>query len=250
MRKTTLAALLLVSLVALVPGRVQSQGLGGLIKKKAIEAVKGNDPKKDDAQTVAKDNGPITSQFETECGPVTADAVDRFLKGMEAELAQRVDFDRQRSAAKPDAEVRACEQKEAMGPEALRLMQRGMTEGASNAQLQKAMEQNQADLMAHVHKTCGEPASKYAEFDANAARQAGAKAAGMTDACYNKFKEFALYFCKALTAEQQKTATDQGIRVPGKGNGVWVYTADEGKALAPRCSQLVRQIEATGYTQM
>jgi hypothetical protein len=249
MRKPTVAALLLVALVV-VPDRVQSQGLGGLIKKKAIEAVKGKEPKKDEGQTVAKDNGPITSQFEKECGPLTADAVDRFLKGMEAELAQRVEFDRKRSAAKPDEEVRACEQKEAMGPEALKLMQRGMTEGTPVAQLQKAMEQNRTDLGAYILKKCGEPVSKYGQFDSNAAAQAGAKAAGMSDECYGQFKEVALFFCKGLTAEQQKTATDQGIRVPGKGNGVWVYTADEAKALAPRCGQLVRQIGATGYTLM
>ncbi|HUQ80650.1 MAG TPA: hypothetical protein VM076_05925 [Gemmatimonadaceae bacterium] len=243
MRRLTAAGLLIASLMTVGTSPVASQGLGDRLRKKAADAVKGKDDK---GKTVAKDEGPITSQFEKECGPLDRDAIDRFLKGLQAERAERATFESRRQEAKPDAQVRACEQKEAMGSEALRLMQRGMTEGASTDQMQAAMQKNRTDLETHIRKTCGEPVSKYSRFDANAAASAGAKAAGMSDNCYNKLKEVALFFCKGLTREQQKAATDQGIRAPGKGNAVWIFTADEAIALLPRCGQLVETIEATG----
>jgi hypothetical protein len=246
MRTPVIIGLLFVSLIV-PPDRLESQGLGGLIKKKASEVAKGKDGKTDQAKAAAKDEGPIRSQFENECGPVTPDGVDRFLKGLQAELGQQGEFERKRSTAKPDDQVQACRSNEAIGPEALKIMSQGMTDGASDAQLQKAMAQNRTDLEAHLLKKCGEPASKYRDFDANSARRVGAKAAGLSDECYDKLKEFALAFCQ-LPLAQQKTATEQGIRVPGKGRGEWVFTADEAKALAPRCSDLLRAIKDTGYT--
>ena len=246
MRTPAVLALMFVALTT-TPHRVGSQGLGGLIKKKAAEAARGKDAKSDQGKTVAKDDGPIKSQFEKECGPLTPDALDRFLKGLQAELAQRREWERKRATTKPDEEVQACRGKEASGPEALKIISRGIVDGASTAQLQSAMNQNRLDLDAYLLKKCGEPASAYRNFDGNAARAAGAKAAGMSDECYDKIKEFALAFC-SLTPAQQKTATEQGIRAPGKGRAEWVFSADEAKALAPRCGELVGPIKGTGYT--
>ena len=63
MRRCAVGGVLLVTVIAFIPGRVESQGLGGLIKKKATEAVKGKDGKSEQGKTAEKDDGPITSQF-------------------------------------------------------------------------------------------------------------------------------------------------------------------------------------------
>ena len=243
MRKLAAAALIVVSVIAARPTPLEAQGLGDRLKKKAAETAKGKDDK---GKTIAKDEGPLTSQFEKECGPLNRDAIDRLLKVLQSERAAHAAYESSRQAAKPDDQVRACEQKEATSQKTLELLQRGMTEGASTAQLTAAMEKNRADLAEHIRTTCGERASKYQRYDANAAQKAGAKAAGMSDDCYAKLKEVALFFCKGLTREQQKAATDQGIKVPGSGKVSWVFIADEAIALLPRCGQLVENLEATG----
>lgn len=252
MRNTRSVALFLLALVVLPVGsRVNAQGIGGLIKKKATDAVKGN--KGDKGKTVAKDDGPITSQFEKECGPLTPDGIDRFLKGLEIELAGRAAFDRKLAGTKPDEEVRACRDKETISPDAMAIIQRGLSgDGLTVDHVQKQMEKNRADLETYLTRKCGEPVSKYEgdrykEYDA--AQKAGAKEAGVSDDCYNKLKEFGLFFCKGMTPAQQQAAVQDGIKVPGFGSGVWVYTAEEAKALAPKCGKLVGQIEATGYKQ-
>ena len=110
------------------------------------------------------------------------------------------------------------------------------------------MAQNMVDVEAHLVKKCGtDPAQVDPRRERENARRAGAKAAGMSDDCYDKLKEFALAFCK-LSPAQQQAAVQNGIKVPGQGKGEWVFTADEAKALQPRCSELVPAIEATGYT--
>lgn len=67
MRKPSMVGLLLVSLLVLHADRVESQGLGDRIKKKAADAAKGKDTKKAEAKNDKKDAGPITSQMG-ECG--------------------------------------------------------------------------------------------------------------------------------------------------------------------------------------
>ncbi len=248
MRTITRASLVIAALLAFAPvGGAESQGIGGLIKKKAAEAARGKDAKKE----IVKDEGPLTSQFDKECGPVTPEAVDNFYRGLQTEIAGRGAYDRKLAAAKPTEEVNACRGNETISPEGRAIIQRGLENGGSTDYVAKQIEKNREDLEKHLLKKCGEPASKYefnkfAEYDA--ARKAGAKAAGLSDHCYDKLKEFALAFCKGLTPDQQKAATEQGIKVPGQGSGVfWVFTADEAKALFPHCGDLVRAMTATGY---
>lgn len=252
MTNTRLVAAFLLALAALPAAtRLEGQGLGGLIKKKAAEAAKGKDNKADQGRTLAKDEGPITSQFEKECGPLTPDALDRFMNGLETEAAARDAFDRKIAGARPDDEVSACRGQESMSPDAMAIIQRGMGGGGSTDQIQKQMEQNRADLETYLTRKCGEPVSKY-EFNRyneyEAARKSGAKAAGVNPNCYDKLKEFALFFCKGMTPAQQTAAAEQGIKVRGHGQGVWVYTAEEATALAAKCGKLVPLIDATGYT--
>lgn len=247
MRTVNRTMLVLAALFAtLSTPRADAQGIGGLIKKKAAEAAKGKDAKKE----VAKDDGPLTSQFEKECGPVTPDGVDKFLKGLQAEIAGRQAYDNKLAGTKPDAEVNACRGSETIGPESIAIIQRGLQNGGTTDYVQKQMEKNREDLEKLLTKKCGEPQSKYIydkskEYDA--ARKAGAAAAGVKEECYDKLKEFALAFCKTLTPAQQKTAMEQGIKVPGWGAGVWVFTPDEAKAFFPRCGELVSALKTVGY---
>lgn len=250
MRTVCRTTLVLASLLAVLHGHQAQAQIGGLIKKKAAEAVKGKDGKSDQGKTVAKDDGPITSQFEKECGPVTPDAIEKFLKGLQAEAAGRDAYDRKLAGTKPNEEVNACRGKETGSSEAMQIIQRGLANGGTTEYVQKTMEQNRLDLEKYLVKKCGEPASKY-EYDKTkeyeAAQKAGENAAGLNHDCYNKLKEFALAFCKTLTPAQQKIATEQGIKVPGFGSGVWVFTADEAKAISPHCGELVPALKATGW---
>jgi len=250
MRTVCRTTLVLAALLAVPQPRQAHAQIGGLIKKKAAEAVKGKDGKSDQGKTVAKDDGPITSQFGKECGPVTPDAVEKFLKGLEIEVAGREGYDRKLAGAKPNEQVNACRGQETIGPEGIAIVQRGLANGGTTDYVQKQMAKNREDLETYLTRKCGEPVSKY-QYDKNkeydAAKKAGAEAAGLTDKCYDKLKEFALAFCKTLTPAQQKIATEQGIKVPGFGSGVWVFTADEAKALFPHCGELVPALKATGW---
>ena len=248
MRTVSGTTLVLAALFATLSApRAGSQGIGGLIKKKAADAAKGKDSKKD----VAKDDGPLTSQFAKECGPITQDGIDKFLKGLQTEIAGRQAYDTKLAGTRPDSVVQACQSKETMSPEARALIQRGLADGGTTDYVQKQIDKNREDLLKYLAKKCGEPASKYV-YDKNkeyeAARKAGAATAGVSENCYDKLKEFALAFCKGLTPAQQKTAMEQGIKVPGQGSGIfWVFTPDEAKALFPHCGELVSALKTVGY---
>ena len=251
MRTLRGTSLVLAVLLAILPGHVEAQ-IGGLIKKKAAEAVKGKDSKKDQGTTVAKDEGPIMSQFEKECGPVTPESIDRFYRGLQAEIAGREAYDRRLAGTKPDDQVRACRDNESISPEGRAILHRGLENGGSTEYVTKQIEKNREDLEKHLLTRCGVARStverdQYKEIDG--VRKAALSTSGLTDNCYNKFKEFVLAFCKGLTPAQQKLATETGIKVPGQGSGVfWVFTADEAKAMLPRCGELVRAVDATAKT--
>jgi len=246
MRMIRLAVPFLLALLALpMSSLVEAQGIGGLIKKKAADAAKGKkaEPAKNDAKD-PKDEGPIKSTFDCE---VNAGAMKRFEEGLQKEAKQASDFETLvKGLATPD-QSRACRQKEVMEPAIQKILSQGIGPNSTNAQLEAAMKKNMEDVEKHLAKKCGEDPGKYTNRDGrDEARKAGAKTAGVSEACYDKLKEFALAFCK-LPEETRKAAVENGIRVPGKGSGQWVFTAEQAKALNPRCGTLVPAIEATGY---
>ena len=243
MRKPSTVGLLVVSLLILQAEPAQSQGLGDRIKKKAADAAKGKDSKKDQAKNDKKDGGPITSQMG-DCGPLTPEKVSDFLRGLKTEQTQRNDFDSMFRGLRSHEAIIACRNNEVMGGAIQKIMMQGIKEGAPPAQLQKAMAKNMVDVEDYLVKKCGEDPSKFSQRDAYAAaHKAAAKAAGLSEDCYDKMKEYALGFC-GLTAAQQKIATEQGIKAPGWGSAEWIFTADEAKAFAPHCAELVPAIEA------
>ena len=247
----SLVAAVLLSLASVRQAEAQ---IGGLIKKKAAEAVGKKDAKKDGGKEVAKDDGPMTSQFEKECGPVTPESVEQFLKGLQAERAAREQFDREAAATKPAAEVRACQDREQISPEARAILHRGVENGApAGMDVAKQMEKNKAEFDKFVLKKCGVSDEKYGKSQRvrayYEAEKTGAKEAGLSDECYAKYKEFVTAFCK-LPPAQQQAAAEQGLKTPGQGKDVyWVFTASEAKAFLPKCRDLMAGIKATGYEE-
>lgn len=218
--------------------------IGGLIKKKATEAVKGKDTKK--ASEEKKEEDPTKSKWEEEkCGPLTSDRLNDFERGLRTETTQRREFDQMFRSLRTQAQVVQCRNQELMTPAAQAILGRGASPNASNAQLQKAMEKNTKDLMEHLDKKCGQDPSQVKPGDAyRRAREEAAKAADLTPECYDKMKEITIAFCETFTPEQQNTAAEKGIRVPGKGNAFWVFTPVEATALKGKCADLLPIIKA------
>ena len=250
MRTVTGASLVLAAFLVMLPVRPVHAQIGGLIKKKAADAVKAKDSK-NEGKTAAKDEGPIKSEFEKEVGPVTPTSIDNYYRGLQVEIAGRQAYDRKLAGTRPDSEVDACRRNETITPEGIAIIQRGLANGGTTDYVMKQMEKNREDLETHLIKKCGLRRSpieqdQYKEYEA--AIQAGMNAAGVSRNSYGKLQEFVLAFCKGLTPAQQKAATEKGIKVPGHGSGVfWVFTADEAKAMFPRCGELLKAITATGY---
>ena len=74
---------------------LEAQGIGGLIKKKAAEAVKPKDAKKaaDTKDAEKPKDDPNTSNWEKEgCGPITPDRLNDLLRGLETERTQQAEF--------------------------------------------------------------------------------------------------------------------------------------------------------------
>jgi hypothetical protein len=245
------ASILLAIALLSLPGQAEAQGIGGLIKKKAGEVAKGKGGKADQEKNAVKDSGPITSAWALEdCGPLTPDKLNDFLRGLQAEATQRGEFDKVFRSLGNAATVVACRNQEFASPAAQKILYQGLTTGTPTAaQLEKMMAKNQLDLEKHMDQKCGKDPSKFNERNAHDnARRNGAKAADMTEACYDKLKEVVLGFCR-MSPELQQTATQNGIRVPGKGKGVWVFTPNEAQAIKPKCGALVPAIETSGYKE-
>lgn len=247
MRSPAVAGLLLVTLAAVSPARsVESQGVGGLIKKKAAEAVKGKDANKEPPKDDKKDEG-LQSQLG-ECGPLTPEKVSDFVRGLKTEQNYLDDFDKMLRGLKTHEQIIACRQQEAMSGTIQKIMSQGITVNATPAQLEKAMAKNAVDVEKHMVQKCGEDPSKFDKRKAaEDARRAGIKASGLSETCYEALKEPTLQFCKLSAAERQ-TAVDQGIKVPVRARA-WVYTKAEANAIAGHCVDILAALKAIGYIE-
>ena len=160
----------------------------------------------------------------------------------------------QKQGDKPDVavslktmgEYSACRDKELSGAAYQKIMMQGFTGSAtpSAAQVKKQMEKNSADAEVYIERKCGKDPSKYNKDDVyRKAEKDGAKAAGMDDKCYEELKERAYAFCQ-LSPAAQEAAKQNGIKVDVVGvPDDWVYTADEAKALAAKCPDLIKAID-------
>jgi len=253
MRTVRGTALVLAALLATLSAQPAQSQLGGLIKKKAVEAAKG--------KAENKDEGAMTSSWKCDdCAPITSENMQALLRGLQAEAAARNEFDAmfakaESSRVQTESKTKACRDAEAGGT----TFQKMMIDGFSGANppstpeaVQKQMEKNKAAYAEYVDKKCGKDpstssaraASAYNERDAYAkAHAAGAKAAGMDMKAYDFLPDPTIAFCK-LTKDQQQTAVEKGLRA-GNTNK-WLFTVDEAKAIQPHCNALMPALRSAG----
>jgi hypothetical protein len=239
MRTVSGTAFVLAALLATVPAHAVHSQIGGLIKKKAAEAVKGKADKPDDASTAATDS----------CGPLTPQKVQDLLRGLQAEATARNEFNSmvakaEASKAESDAKSKACRDAENGGPTMQKMLTDGFTGSnppSTAAAVQEQMAKNKAKWEEYLDKKCGKapggPAPTYDQRDAyKKAHADGAKAAGMSEYCYDVAADRVIAFC-GLGESDQKAAAQKGVRV--KNWGDWLFTADEAKAIQPHCKDLM-----------
>jgi hypothetical protein len=248
MRRRALIALLLPA-IALGSSRVDSQGIGGLIKKKAIDAAKGKDAKTNDDASAAKTDT---------CGPITDQKLRDYLRGLQAEAAGVREFNSM--VAKSDStraesgpRIKACRDAENGGPTFQKMMTDGFTgpnAPSTGAAVQEQMAKNKAKWEEYLDKKCGKdlgPAPMYDSRDAYLkAHAAGARTAGMSEYCYDALGDKVIAFCK-LSKKEQAAAMEKGIRVQKAGD--WVFTPDEAKATQPLCGELLSALQSAGNTR-
>lgn len=231
-------ALLLSILIATISVEAQ---FGGLIKKKIGEAVGGNTPKP------APESDQGTSGSALGCD-VSGDAMDRLLKGMEAEHAAREAALKDFAGTKSPEQYQACQTELLLSPEGQKISEAllSLPENATPVDFQNVMTKVGADMQALTQQKCGPSSNDTRDqvtrkFDD--ARDIGPQTAKMTE-CYARIEEHALSFCQLPESEQTK-AQNGGLKVPGTGKDVyWVFTVDEAKAYKPRCERLVSLMAA------
>lgn len=229
----------------------EAQGIGGLIKRKAAEAVGADKNKAPDAK-------PNSS---ASCAEANDDILDRFVKGLEAEVAENKaaldEFNKAMEAAdaelakaKPEAEYQACQVATITGPEGAKVSALFTSElkTAPQADGSKLMAKFQVDIAALTEKRCGKSQdnaqkewqqSKQNALDERRKRwnknsaEIGAKASGLDENCYSRLKEHAIGFCR-LSKENQQLAATKGLK-GGEGS----YTPNESKAYGSRCPKLL-----------
>ena len=248
MRRRVLITLLLFAATSVVSSRAESQGIGDRLRKKAVEAAKGKDAK--------PNNDASTAQVDT-CGPITEKKLQDYLRGLQAEASAINEF--KTMVAKSDStrevsgpRIKACRDAENGGATFQKMMTDGFTGAnapSTAAAVQERMAKNKAKWEEYLDKKCGKELGPAPIYDSRAAyakaHAAGAKAAGLSEYCYDVLGDRVIAFCR-LSKKEQTTAMEKGIRVSRAGE--WVFTADEAKALQPLCGTLLSALESAGNT--
>jgi len=246
MRIASGIALVLATLLSTVPVRPVEAQIGGLIKKKAAEAVKGKADTKEGGSTTPADS----------CGPITQQKVEDFLRGLQKEGAARYEFDSRVAKADSSREeaeprIKACRDAETGGSTFQKMMTDGFTGSnppSTAAAVQAQMDKNKAKFEEYLEKKCGKvpPAVSHDPGDTyRKAHAAGAKEAGMSEYCYDVLGDRVIAFCR-LPKDQQKAAAEKGLRV--EKTHEWLFTADEAKALQAHCGELMPALKKAGST--
>ena len=211
-----------------VPQPAHAQ-IGGFIKKKVKQAVKGQPVGGDTAAaTKAAPSGPTFDECVLELTPAN---LDRFEQGLTSEKAFRDSIEAVYARMPSPEAYQACQIKVATSPEALRLVQ-----NIDPSNVQAAMEANQKRLDL-ADRRCGPDPSRHSKSDdLRGAAARGATAAGLKPSQYGIIKERVKPFCGPGGG---------AARVPGAMSGMYyVYSETEMSALPPRCPKLVAMIDA------
>ena len=237
MRVYAIATVVLVMFVA-EPNRASAQ-IGGLVKK-AGEAAKNANNKKDKAQ-----QQPTQEQPATRCD-VSDDAYERLLKGMQAELDGLKNMGNDYNTAKAGStKFKQCQIDYGSTEEYQKILNKAPpSQNMSVEQLMKWMQDKTTGADSAMAKRCGnDPILKWTPGDRGTKideiTKNAANTAGMDEQCYANLKEFAGFFCSQPEGVQQK-ATQDGLKIPGNGKDIfWVFTPEHARALKPRCTKLM-----------
>lgn len=274
MTRSGLALVALGVLLATPSMPAEAQGIRGLIKKKAEQAVKGPEAAKaEETPSALRDPDVI---------PVSEESIEHFKRGLNVEIAERAALTKFLAGVKTREQYQACSNAVAMTPEAQKISMRvgELPENATQAQLQAVMVKMNEDMIALLLKQCGEDPAKYLgnwradrlrEIEAKAAAAAGPASgddmetalpvaaedlegdvrpfgpviapvttefAGMTPRQYALYKERAIAFCRAVQNGWVPPNTPI-VKMPGTGNGVWLFTQAEVQALLKECATLM-----------
>jgi hypothetical protein len=230
----------LLLVVVIATASVDAQ-FGGLIKKKVGEAVGGDKGKADTPTPTTPPLSPNPPKSGLDC-EVSPDIMDRVLRGLEAERAEREAALQELGEAKKPDDYAACRNDAMLSPEAQRLLEAlgTLPDDASPEETRRLMTKAASDTAAFMQERCGiEQGEARATFNQRSrnAQQLGPQTANMTE-CYGKILEHSERFCMLPPADQD-AAENEGLRVPGTGQNVyWVFTAGEAQTYTPNSKRL------------
>lgn len=269
-------AMAVLALHALAPAA--NAQLGGLIKRKVTDAVKGEDKKP------APANDEFQAAITGDVIEITPKVLDGFVRGLETEVKLTKEF-RAELAKYPSHEAfRKCQSETALTPEGQKISM-GMAElpeNATPADVQRAIEKMNTDMQVLIKKRCpldpnewnpqrvqarmaeikekaaaatglsapeSEPATLWPEGDEGGESWAPFPepfaAAALTPQQYAMLLERIQRFCEELkTNAALGKGGVGGVKIPGAGGSAlfWVYTAQEAQTLSQANCQRVRDL--------
>ena len=236
--------------LGLVPGDLDAQ-IGGLIKKKVTESVKGGEKKGGKEESAANE----TDQSKMP-RPITANTFVAFKKGLTVQRDKQQETLEFLAGLTPLETYKNCTNTIMMTPEGQKvaLSQPSPPDNATVQQLQAYAEKLAAEMKKVTDKKCGEDPAKYHEYQWKKDRFTEARTAAIAafsaalgspsgnddNYFYDLLIEWTPPFCRLSKAAQQ-AAAEKGIAVAGATKGHnYVYTAMEARLLMPQCEEIMR----------
>ena len=236
MMRMTCAALL-AALVLAAPAGAQFGGLKDKLKKKAEQAVGG------DQSTPATSSTPApASKDSTDLWYYGLDdrGLDRYITALRAQVAKIKEVEASRAARKTPEQYQQCMQEWIMSDEGQKALTEYSSAMADPAKAGPAGEKYQALLAKHCGPNPTDPNLKRQEEQDIAG--AASQASHMTDAQLGLFHERIVPY---LNAGGPDASTDKVFKVPGSPGMFSTYQPEEMKALKPRAAilaELLREV--------
>jgi hypothetical protein len=267
---TRLRCAALTFLAFLLTSTTADAQIGGLIKRKATEAVKGPEKKTEEKPA---DNAISLGDVRE----LNATNLDALIEGLKTEIALREAFRAEVAKYPTREQYNKCQQDMAMSPESQKLLALlEVPEKATAEQMQAATKKFAEEGAALLKKKCPldpEDVSDYAkqkrlgEIEGQAAAAAARKRGGgghssggpfLSDDSpgvqqddkerlqYSWAKERVLVLCAAVRDPQKRRdGAINGLRIPGTGVKIfWVFTAEEVKGATPqKCDEVMKLMD-------
>lgn len=254
--------------LGLFPGNLDAQ-IGGLIKKKVTESVKGGDKKGGKEEAAANE----TDQSKMP-RPITANTFVAFKKGLTVERDKQQETLKFLAGLTPLETYKNCTNTIMTTPEGQKvaLQVPSPPDNATVEQLNAYSQKLAVEMKKVTDKKCGEDPSKYHEYQWKKDRFTEARTAAIAafsaaldspsgngggpflafdldeppqqprddNYFYDLLIEWTPPFCRLSKAAQQ-AAAENGIAVAGATKGHnYVYTAMEARLLMPQCEEIMR----------